>query len=180
MRHNRELASHPPIILVHPVDLGVSFLLSGSRLPISRRHRWACALPEPRLSPKHQHHFVRSTAKARERRRRPALTVDAAPGVEIGTLPGRNDAAAFPGVLGAAPLEGEQQADDGGEEEGCALEVEFADLLREGGVDLCGLPLDGEEGDDEGGGYGAEGEVDVEAPAPGEVVGEGAAEAGRC
>jgi hypothetical protein len=89
MRHNRELASHPPIILVHPVDLGVSFLLSGSRLPISRRHRWACALPEPRLSPKHQHHFVRSTAKARERRRRPALTVDAAPGVEIGTLPGR-------------------------------------------------------------------------------------------
>jgi hypothetical protein len=91
-----------------------------------------------------------------------------------------DDAAAFPGVLGAAPLEGEQQADDGGEEEGCALEVEFADLLREGGVDLCGLPLDGEEGDDEGGGYGAEGEVDVEAPAPGEVVGEGAAEAGRC
>lgn len=83
MRHNRELASHPPIILVHPVDLGVYFLLSGSRLPISRRHRWACALTEPRLSPKHKHHFVRSTAKARERRRRPALTVDAAPGVEI-------------------------------------------------------------------------------------------------
>lgn len=110
----------------------------------------------------------------------PDLDREEADDEEAGDDQQGDDAAALPGVLGAAPLEGEQQADDGGEEEGCAFEIEFADLLREGGVDLGGLPLDGEEGDDEGGSYGAEGEVDVEAPAPGEVVGEGAAEAGRC
>lgn len=86
-----------------------------------------------------------------------------------------DDAAVTPRVLASTPLQSKQQADDGRQEERGALEVEFLELLHEGGLGLCAAALNGEEGDDERSGDGAEGKVDEEAPAPCEMISEGSA-----
>lgn len=80
-----------------------------------------------------------------------------------------NDAAVLPGVEGAAPLEGEEQADDGGDEEQVAEGVEAHDFVDEGGGFAPGPGLlgFGEEEEDDDDGDGADGEVDEEAPSPG-------------
>lgn len=92
----------------------------------------------------------------------------------------RDDAATLPLVLDATPLQGKEKADDGGEEQGSTLEIKLLDLFLPGSVDLGGLALDGEEGDDEGGRYGTEGQVDVEAPSPSQVIGKGTTKAKHC
>ncbi len=75
-----------------------------------------------------------------------------------------------PGVLGAAPTRQQHQAGGGGGEQQRAEDVEATAAAAAGR-----LRQFQDEGDD-GEGDQAEGDVDVEAPAPGEVVGEVAAE----
>ncbi len=77
------------------------------------------------------------------------------------------DDAGVPGVLGAAPAGEQDQAGGGGGQQQCAEHVEAAAARR--------LRQFQHQGDDDHGDQ-AEGHVDVEAPAPGEVVGEVAAE----
>ena len=90
----------------------------------------------------------------------------------------RDDAAVGPGVRGAAPLQREQQAHDGGHEDDGADGIELLEALPEAdGRALLALGALEEEHDDAAG-DGAERQVDVEAPAPGDVVGEGAAHEG--
>lgn len=79
-----------------------------------------------------------------------------------------DDAGAAPGVLGAAPLQGEQEADDGGQEEEEAEAVELGQLLAVGQVG-GGAVGDLEEDVDEDHGDAAKGEVDIKAPAPRDV-----------
>lgn len=85
-----------------------------------------------------------------------------------------DDAPVAPGVGAAAPLQGEEEAGDAGEEEEFAEEVEFGELLFDGEAFVAGDGGFEEEGDND---YydGADGEVDVEAPAPGDIGGEYAA-----
>ena len=75
-------------------------------------------------------------------------------------------------------MEGEEEADDGGEEESGSVEIEFGDLFAPGRLLLAAFALDVEEGDDEGRRDGAEWEVDVEAPAPSQLVSEDSAKSG--
>ena len=90
-----------------------------------------------------------------------------------------DDSAAGPGVGGAAPLQSDEQADDACEEEGGAEDVELREALAPGegaGSRVLVAVGDGcEEKEDDGEGDAADGEVDVEAPAPCHFCGEGAA-----
>jgi hypothetical protein len=79
------------------------------------------------------------------------------------------DEPGVPGVLGAAPTGQQHQAGGGGGEQEGAEDVEAASGLRLGEFQCDGHDGQGDE---------AEGDVDVEAPAPGEAVGEVAAEEG--
>ncbi|GJC89739.1 hypothetical protein ColLi_12577 [Colletotrichum liriopes] len=91
-----------------------------------------------------------------------------------------DDGGAVPGVLGAAPLQSEDQADDGGEEDGGADEVELQDALDESLAQGVVLFADGQEEEDEDHGNAADGQVDVEAPSPGRLLREDAAEQRPC
>ena len=73
-------------------------------------------------------------------------------------------------------MEGKQEADNGGHEDCGAVGVEFQDGLGPGCFSRSLALRVGEEEADDDHGDGADGQVDVEAPAPGDVVGEGAAE----
>ena len=87
-----------------------------------------------------------------------------------------DDAAVGPWVLRAAPLESEKQADDHRQEDDRAVDIELLDVLAPASVAkaLCAGLLGGVvEEHDEGDGHRADWEVDVEAPAPRELVGEG-------
>lgn len=84
-----------------------------------------------------------------------------------------NDAAVVPFVFAATPLERKKQANDGGEESCGALQVELHDLLLPGGFNLLSAAGNREERNDEGGSYTSKRQVDVEAPSPSQVIGEG-------
>lgn len=79
-----------------------------------------------------------------------------------------DDADVGPVVRAAAPLQGEDETDDGREEEEGAEGVEFDDLFAPGGRLACEA-VGAEEEDDGGGGDTAEGQIDVETPSPGDV-----------
>lgn len=83
-----------------------------------------------------------------------------------------DDAAGGPGVFLTAPLEGEEEGDDGGEKGDGTGVVEFGELFAPGEGGFGAALWRFEEKDDDGDGNGAEWEVDVETPAPGDVVGE--------
>lgn len=88
----------------------------------------------------------------------------------------QDDAPVRPGILGAAPLKGEEQADDGWHEDCCSERVEALDALDEGVVvSDCAFGVREEECDHEDSDR-ADGQVDPEAPAPGDLVGEDSAE----
>ena len=90
-----------------------------------------------------------------------------------------NDAAILPGVLGSTPLQRQQETDDGRNEHGCAEQVKRQDLLLQRQM-LLGERRLGQlqKQDDEGDSDGPKRQVDVEAPAPADVVGEGSAHEG--
>lgn len=88
-----------------------------------------------------------------------------------------NDAGVAPCVVGAAPLEGEQEADNGGDEDGGTVEVKLTKTGGEGhilGFGRVAVDVDKEEDDDHG--ETTDGQIDVKAPAPGGMLGEGTAE----
>jgi hypothetical protein len=89
-----------------------------------------------------------------------------------------DDARVVPGVVSAAPLQSEQQTNDGGNEDGGAEQIELQNALHPRLAVGIVTGLDVEEEEDDGHGNAAEGQVDVEAPSPGCVVGEGASEEG--
>ena len=90
-----------------------------------------------------------------------------------------DDAPARPGVGGAAPLQRHEEADDPREEEGRAEDVELPEALPpgEGAVRrvLASVGDGLEEEDYDGKRDAADGQVDVEAPAPCHLCGESAA-----
>lgn len=79
-----------------------------------------------------------------------------------------------PGILGATPLKCEDHADDGRDQGQGTGKIEFFQLLPPGGV-LKGRFVPWDQEQDQDACYASEGEVDVEAPSPGQVLGEGAA-----
>lgn len=81
-----------------------------------------------------------------------------------------DDAAVRPGVGGATPLQGEEQADDAGEEKSCSKRVELQDLLLEGLASGSNWHVLLQDQKDNQNCDGTDGEVDVEAPAPADVV----------
>ena len=87
-----------------------------------------------------------------------------------------DDAGVAPGVARAAPLQRQEQADDGGDEEGGADGVELPQLLLQRQVAAARDAGRLEEEEDAGDGDGADGQVDVEAPTPADVIGEGSTE----
>jgi hypothetical protein len=86
----------------------------------------------------------------------------------------RDNAAAVPSVGGTPPLQGKQEADNAWDEQDCSLKVHQLELFPEfqGRSTLLAFG-EVEKEDDEGGGNSAKGQVDIEAPSPGQVVGEG-------
>ena len=72
-----------------------------------------------------------------------------------------------PGVRRAAPLQCEEETDDGSNEKKGAEEVDLVDLLFECEFRVWAFGVVEEE-EDGGDGDGADGEVDVETPAPGD------------
>lgn len=86
-----------------------------------------------------------------------------------------NDAAAVPGVHRTTPLESKKKADDTRNEEDGALQIKGEDLVLDGGLLEASLAGEVEEENKEQGGNGTKGEVDVEAPSPGQAISEGAA-----
>ncbi len=88
----------------------------------------------------------------------------------------RNNARILPAVLGAAPLQRQQQTDNGWDEDSGAVRVKLPQLLEHRQVaDLVAARRVEEEGDADDS-DGANGQVDVEAPAPRDLVGEDAAQ----
>lgn len=88
-----------------------------------------------------------------------------------------DDSTTAPWVFGAAPLQSKKQADDTGNKERIALQVEGPKLLREAEFLLHSFAWSFEEENDEQGGHRTERKVDIETPAPGEMVSEGATQA---
>jgi hypothetical protein len=82
-----------------------------------------------------------------------------------------NDAGALPRVLASAPLQREQQADDGRQKQSRAVEIKLLELLPPCRFRLLAPAVDLEKWNDEGRRDSAEGQVDVETPAPSQVVG---------
>ena len=81
------------------------------------------------------------------------------------------------GICLATPLERQQKTDDARDERRRARSIELRELLGPG--ELGSVPVrDLEAEGDDNHGHAAKGEVDVEAPAPGDLVGEGAADEG--
>ena len=89
-----------------------------------------------------------------------------------------DDDGRVPGVLHAAVLEGEEVRDTGAHDQGHAEGIHLQDLLLQGGLLGGGMLWSLEEEEDDGGREGADREIDVKAPAPRDVVGEGAADEG--
>ena len=89
-----------------------------------------------------------------------------------------DNCAAVPGVGLSAVLEGENKADDGAHGQHDAHGIHLQELLLPAGLDDDGgrRGREVEEEEDEDGGNAADGQVDVEAPAPADALGEGAAE----
>ena len=84
-----------------------------------------------------------------------------------------NDLGVVPRVLGTTPLQSEEEADDGGDEDGRAIEIELTDSLNKSLVDrICRVTVDLDEEEDDNHGKTTDGQVDVEAPAPSDVLGE--------
>lgn len=88
-----------------------------------------------------------------------------------------NDARVAPGIVGTTPLQSQEEADDGRDEDGAADEVELQNALKDGeALREFGVALDVDHPHDNGHGEAADGEINVEAPAPGDIVGKRAAE----
>jgi hypothetical protein len=87
---------------------------------------------------------------------------------------------AVPRVLGASPLQRQQQAHDGRHQHGGAGEIQAQDALQHrGAVSVVGPHRLDVQKQEDGQHRGApNGQVDVEAPAPADVVGKGAAQQG--
>ncbi len=87
-----------------------------------------------------------------------------------------NDASIVPRVPRTTPLKRQQQGDDARDEEQSAFQIKGQKLLSKGQL-LLGDLWCGElqEQNNEDAGDGTEGEVDVEAPAPADLVGKGTA-----
>ena len=84
-----------------------------------------------------------------------------------------------PWILRAAPLKSKETTDDGDNEDGSTGKVQLHGTGRPEGNALLGLAGWGmKEEENDGQGHGAQRKVDVEAPSPGNVVGEGAAQVG--
>lgn len=89
-----------------------------------------------------------------------------------------NDSLVRPGVLDAAILDEEGVGDDTAHGERDTGGVHLQDALLPSRLDGDGGARGREEQEDEGTGDGTDGKVDVEAPTPADVVGEGAADQG--
>ena len=111
--------------------------------------------------------------------RAPELDADEEKEADAGDDEEGDDAAAGPGVGGAAPLQGDEEADDSREEEGGAEDVELREALAPGERAIRRVFAavgDGfEEEENDGKRDAADGEVDVEAPAPCYLCGKSAA-----
>jgi hypothetical protein len=84
-----------------------------------------------------------------------------------------NDARVAPSIIGATPLQSEEETDNGRDEDGGTGEVELADAVHERHVDAVGavaVDVDEEEHDDHG--DTTNGKVDVETPAPSGMLSE--------
>lgn len=88
-----------------------------------------------------------------------------------------NDLGVAPSILRATPLQSQDEAHNGGDEDCRAEEIDLKDALHDGHAQsVVRVAVDvQQEGDDEHG-EAADGEVDVEAPSPGDLLGEGTAE----
>ena len=89
-----------------------------------------------------------------------------------------DDASVVPGELLPAPLQSQQQADDGWNEEERPQKVQLKQQAPSTGATLDGAPI-AEEKEDKHGREEAKGEVDIEAPAPAEAIGEDATKPNR-
>lgn len=88
-----------------------------------------------------------------------------------------DDLGVVPGVVRTAPLQGKKKADDGGNEDGGTGNIQLSDARPDSladGVVRVAVNLDEEEDDSHG--ESADRKVDVEAPAPGNMVGKGTTE----
>lgn len=89
-----------------------------------------------------------------------------------------NDTSIAPVVAGATPLKRKQQTDNGGQEDEGPEQVKFAQLLSPITL-LLECLIGGEEKEDAEEGHGSDGQVDVETPAPGELISECTSQARR-
>lgn len=90
-----------------------------------------------------------------------------------------DDARVAPGIISTTPLQSKQKADDGRDEDGGTDEIEHADTLEKGHLaGLCRVTVNMDEEEDDDHGEATDGEVDVEAPTPGCVLGEDTAKEG--
>ena len=109
----------------------------------------------------------------------PKLNTDEDGNHDRGATEETDDPRVAPRVGSAAPLKGEQQADDGRDEDGGAVQIQLAEAGHEtllDGVARVAVDLDEEEGDDHG--HAADGQVDVKAPPPSDVLREDTSEKG--
>lgn len=109
--------------------------------------------------------------------RTPPLHADKESDHGAGTDKESNDARVTPGIGGATPLQRQEKADDGRDEDGGADDVELENALDDGeAFGMLGVAIDVNGPHDNGHGDATNGEVNVEAPAPGDMVGKSAAE----
>lgn len=94
----------------------------------------------------------------------------------------RDDSGVRPRVLHATPLQGQQEGDGGAYEEDSSNRVEFLDDGKEGFAALAAVAaavFQSKQKHDTDGRDGAHGQVDIEAPAPGDLVCERASQLRR-
>ncbi|CAI4217741.1 unnamed protein product [Parascedosporium putredinis] len=106
------------------------------------------------------------------------LPDDEGDGDDEETDEGADDDGGAPGLGLATLFESEHEADDGAHDEGSADDVHVEELFAPSRGRGQGGARGAEEEEDDGGGDAADGQVDVEAPTPGDAVGEDAAQQG--
>lgn len=87
-----------------------------------------------------------------------------------------DDNGRVPGVGNASVLHSQDEGDGGSHHQDDTERVHLSDLLRERRLDRHGIARSLEEDEDDGGGDTTNRQVDVEAPSPGNVVGEGSSQ----
>lgn len=88
-----------------------------------------------------------------------------------------NNLGVAPSILRATPLQGQDETHNGGDEDGRAEEIDFENTLQDSHAQSgVRVAVDVQQEDDNEHGEAADGEVDVETPSPGDLLGEDTAE----